>query len=172
MRRRPAGLRRSGVVALLALLVLAACGDSKKDATPGGAASTSATATRTGAGALGGASASLGQGATPTATASTRPAPAEPVSAVTVAATDNAFAPNEFRVRAGQPFAVTLENRGQAVHDWRVRNLPDAEGRDAGTRLLTPGQSQTITLTIDRPGEFALYCEVHPVDMRGKLMVQ
>jgi plastocyanin len=88
-----------------------------------------------------------------------------------VVATDNAFAPSAFRVRAGQPFSVTLENRGQALHDWRVRGLPAADGTDAGTRLLSAGQSQTITLTIDRPGDFPVYCEVHPVDMRGTLTV-
>jgi plastocyanin len=104
-------------------------------------------------------------------TASLSPTRLDPVTAVAIVATDNAFAPAEFAVRAGQPFTVTLENRGQAIHDWRVRGQTGADGRDAGTRLLSPGQSQAITLTIDRPGDFAVYCEVHPVDMRGKLTV-
>ncbi len=87
-------------------------------------------------------------------------------------ATDNVFRPSEFAVRAGEEFSVTVENQGQALHDWRVRGVIGADGRDTGTRLLAAGQSQTITLTIAQPGEYAVYCEVHPVEMRGRLVVR
>ena len=103
--------------------------------------------------------------------ASPPPAQTEPVEAITIVATDNAFGPAAFRIRAGQPFTVTLENRGRAAHDWRVRGLAAADGRDAGSRLLTPGQSEAVTLAVDRPGDFTLYCEIHPADMRGTLSV-
>jgi plastocyanin len=163
---RPAGPCRSAALTLLVLLFLGACGDgASREAAP--APTTAGTPAARSGGMLGGASAALSQTPTPA-----RPAAGEPVSAITIVATDNAFAPSEFRVRAGVPFALTLENRGQAVHDWRVRGLADDQGRDAGTRLLSPGQSETVTLTIERAGEYALYCEVHAVDMRGKLTVQ
>jgi plastocyanin len=162
---RPAGPCRSTALALLTLLLLGACGDSSsQEAAP---APTTAGTPAARSGALGGASAALSQTPAPA-----RPTAGEPVSAITIVATDNVFAPSEFRARAGVPFTVTLENRGQAVHDWRVRGLTDDQGRDAGTHLLSPGQSETVTLTIERAGEYALYCEVHAVDMRGKLTVQ
>jgi plastocyanin len=144
-----------GAAPALAALTLMACGGDGDHARSGAAARAPA-ATQV----VGGADAA----AAPLARAET-------MEAITVVATDNAFAPAAFRVRAGQPFTVTLENQGQAAHDWRVRGLPAADGRDAGSRLLTAGQSQSFTLAIDRPGDFDLYCEVHPVGMRGTLSV-
>ena len=167
MRACPTGPGRSVALALLALVLLTACGDDAADEAAPSSMTTSTATARAGGSALGGASAALSQ--TPTPSRSTT---GEPVSALTIVATDNAFMPAAFRVRAGEPFTVTLENRGQALHDWRVRGLPDDQGRDAGTRLLSAGQSQTVTLTIERAGEYALYCEVHAVDMRGTLTVQ
>jgi plastocyanin len=169
MRPRLAGRAWAGALALLTLLAVAACGDSTDGDTTSKAPPAASPAAHTGSGALGGASAAISPA--PSA-AITRTESSEPVSAITIAATDNVFTPAEFHVRAGYPFTVTLENRGQAAHDWRVRGLADDTGRDVGTRLLTAGQSETVTLTIDRPGEYALYCEVHPIDMRGKLTVQ
>lgn len=95
-----------------------------------------------------------------------------PVSAVTIVATDNAYAPPLFRIRAGQPVEVTLENSGQALHDWRIRDVKNAEGKDSGTRLLQSGQTETITIAIEQAGDYTFYCEVHPVDMRGTLVVE
>src|SRR3712207_8212577 len=114
MRPCPAGPRRSAALALVALVLLTACGDdASDDAAP--AAMTDSTATaRAGGSALGGASAALSQTPAPS-----RPTSGEPVSAITILATDNAFMPAAFRVRSGEPFTVTLENRGQALHDWR-----------------------------------------------------
>jgi plastocyanin len=166
MPSRLAGRARPGAFALFMLLVVAACGTSNDDNSASTSTATAGPTAHAGSGALGGAVAAI----SPTSAA--RSARGEPVSAITVVATDNLFTPAEFSVRAGQPFAVTLENRGQAAHDWRVRGLPDAAGRDVGTRLLAAGQSETVTLTIDRSGEYPLYCEVHPIDMRGKLTVQ
>lgn len=98
--------------------------------------------------------------------------PAEPVSAITILATDNAYDPSRFVIRAGEEVSVTVDNRGQAIHDWRIRGVTDATGKDAGTRLLYAGEQETITITVEQPGEYAFYCEVHAVDMRGQLIVQ
>lgn len=171
MRPHPRGVRWLAMPALLAACVVAACGGdtAATRAKPGRPpSSTAAAQTQAAERSLSGASAGA---ATPAAMA-TRTADTEPVSALTIVASDNIYAPAEFRVRAGQEFRVTLENRGMAVHDWRVRGVPDAEGKDTGTRLLAPGQSETTALTLDRAGEYAFYCEVHPVEMRGTLRVQ
>ena len=100
------------------------------------------------------------------------PASAEPVSAITVLATDNAYDPSHFQIRAGDEVTVTVENRGQAIHDWRVRGVTNPAGKDIGTRLLQAGEQETITIVIDQAGEYAVYCEVHAVEMRGTLVVQ
>ena len=96
----------------------------------------------------------------------------ELVSAITILATDNAYNPSHFQIRAGEEVSVTVENRGQAIHDWRIRGVTNASGKDAGTRLLYAGEQDTITVQVDQAGEYAFYCEVHAVDMRGTLVVQ
>jgi plastocyanin len=152
------------------VFLAAACGGSSaegsKGAPPPSAIQQSAA---TGAPSLSGASAAGGwmtPSPTPAAIA------AEPVSAITMIATDNAYVPPSFRVRAGEEVRLTLENRGQAIHDWRILNLKNAAGKDTGTSLLPAGGSETFTFTVEKPGEYTFYCEVHPVDMRGKLTVQ
>jgi plastocyanin len=157
-----------GVSSLIALLILSACGgDSAQTAAGPDQAAPASTATRAAGGGLGVASGSAATPANGTAVA-----PSGPVSALTIVATDNIYTPAEFQVRAGEEFSVTLENHGQAIHDWRVRGVANAEGKDAGTALLPAGQSQTISLTIEQSGDYAYYCEVHPVEMRGKLVVR
>jgi len=98
--------------------------------------------------------------------------PDEAVSAITILATDNAYGPSHFQIRAGEEVSVTVENRGQAIHDWRIRGVANASGKDTGTRLLYAGEQETITVQVDQAGEYAFYCEVHAVDMRGTLVVQ
>jgi len=159
---------RTILAAGLALTALGpiACGGADDRPSFGAIDSTPAAATQVSGEALSGVAAAGGGDAAMSSLAAT-----EPVEAITVVVTDNAFGPAEFRVRAGELVAVTVENRGQAIHDWRVRGLAAADGKDAGSRLLMAGQSQSFTLTIDRPGDFTVYCEVHPVDMRAKLSV-
>ncbi|MGH2583644.1 MAG: cupredoxin domain-containing protein [Dehalococcoidia bacterium] len=153
---------------LIALLIVSACGGDAAQTSAGtDQAAPASTATGTAGGSLGVAS---GSAATPANGSSATSA--GPVSALTIVATDNIYTPAEFQVRAGEEFSVTLENHGQAIHDWRVRDVPNAEGKDAGTALLPTGQSQTIALTIEQPGDYAYYCEVHPVEMRGTLVVR
>jgi len=156
---------RTILAAGLALTALGpiACGGAD-DRPSFGAIDSTPAATQVAGGALNSVAAAGGADAAPSPLAGT-----EPVEAITVVVTDNAFGPAEFRVRAGELVAVTVENRGQAIHDWRVRGLAAADGKDAGSRLLMAGQSQSFTLTIDRPGDYTVYCEVHPVDMRAKL---
>ena len=101
------------------------------------------------------------------------PAPDDtPATRITLGALDNAFERPGLRVPAGEQVTLTLENRGAALHDWQVLGVADVAGAPIKTPLLAAGQTATIQFTIDRPGSYAFYCEVHPVEMRGTLAVQ
>lgn len=169
-RSAPGGVRLA-VSAVIAAAFLVACGGSD---TPRASAPTAvpspASVERPAGGSVAGAA--LSSAASYPAAPTPPTVPAEPVSAITIVATDNAYAPSDFHIRAGEEVEVTVENRGLAIHDWRIRGVTDANGKDAGTRLLKTGEQQTITITLADPGEYTLYCEVHPVEMRGRLLVE
>lgn len=96
---------------------------------------------------------------------------AAPAGAIVIVATDNKFDKTELTVRANQPVTLTLQNRGQAIHNWHVLNVKDKDGKEITTKLLSGGQSETITFTIAQTGTFDYQCDVHPTEMRGKLTV-
>ncbi len=76
------------------------------------------------------------------------------------------------RVPVGQQVTLTLENRGAALHDWRVLGTTDSGGAPIQTALLKAGEAATIQFTINQSGNYPFYCEVHPVEMRGSLIVE
>ena len=94
------------------------------------------------------------------------------MTAIAISARDNTFEPAAFRVPAGQQVTLTLRNDGIALHDWQLLNVRDPGGAAIKTPLLPAGQSATLRFTVATPGEYAYYCEVHPVEMRGTLTVQ
>ncbi len=96
----------------------------------------------------------------------------EAVSSVTVVGTDNAFNPANLTVKAGQEVTVTLDNKGEAVHNWHVLNVKSKDGKDIATTLIGGGKQETIKFTIDKAGSYDLQCDVHPADMKGKITVQ
>jgi plastocyanin/mono/diheme cytochrome c family protein len=89
-----------------------------------------------------------------------------------VIATDNRFNVNRMGIPAGQPVTVQFQNNGQALHNWHVLNVQSAQGQPVTTQLLTGGRGETITFTINQPGSYPYLCDVHPVEMRGTLVVQ
>lgn len=95
-----------------------------------------------------------------------------PRTTATIVSTDNKFDATKLTVPSGQPITVTLENKGQAIHNWHVLNVNDATGNDVATQLLPGGQSETITFTLDAPGTFTFQCDTHPAEMKGSLTVQ
>jgi plastocyanin len=95
-----------------------------------------------------------------------------PRTTATIVATDNKFDTTRLTVPANQPVTVTLQNKGQAIHNWRVLNVKDTAGKDVATQLLPGGQSETITFTLAAPGTFDFQCDTHPAEMKGKLTVQ
>jgi plastocyanin len=100
------------------------------------------------------------------------PSSGVPRTTATIVSTDNKFDTTKLTVPAGQAVTVTLQNKGQAIHNWRVLNVKDAGGTDVATQLLPGGQSETITFTLDAPGTFSFQCDTHPAEMKGSLTVQ
>ncbi len=95
-----------------------------------------------------------------------------PAGGTVIVATDNKFDKTQLTVKANEPVTLTLQNKGSAIHNWHVLNVKDKDGKDITTNLLSGGQSQTITFVIAQTGTFDYQCDVHPVEMRGKLTVQ
>lgn len=159
------------VASLAAVLLLAACGageternTSVRNSGPGVTVTvppTTALSTATPAGAsavtTGGSSAALAASAT---------------QRITIIAKDNFFDPKDLTIPANQLVAVTLKNEGTAIHNWQILNVTDKDGKTVKTKLISGGQSDTVVFTMSRTGTFDFYCEVHPVEMRGKITVR
>ena len=87
---------------------------------------------------------------------------------ITIVATDNRFDQAALAVPANQSVTLRLDNRGQAAHNWSVT----LNGRRVETRIVTGGQSDTITFTASQTGSVEFLCTLHPNEMRGILFVQ
>src|SRR5437763_14888734 len=60
------------------------------------------------------------------------------------------FDPPTLTARAGQPIQVTLDNKGQLVHDFSI-----TEGTSQPVEIIAqPGQKAVTTFTIDKPGTY------------------
>ncbi|MER3419432.1 MAG: hypothetical protein C4290_02425 [Chloroflexota bacterium] len=103
--------------------------------------------------------------------AATGGAGAAPVTTVVMTTTDNKFSQTEITVPVNTEITFTLDNKGQALHNWHVLNLKDKDGKDITTQLLAGGKSETIKFTVTQTGTFDFQCDAHPTEMRGKLTV-
>jgi plastocyanin len=90
----------------------------------------------------------------------------------TLVATDNRFDVRRMGVAANQSATVTLQNRGNALHNWVVQNVRGTNGQAVETALIPGGQTATVTFTIATPGTYPFLCTLHPTEMRGSLVVQ
>lgn len=108
------------------------------------------------------------------ATPTTSPIPTSPAppadvtgkSAFTISAYDDFFSPNTLTGSAGQKLNLTIDNLGAATHTFTISN----EGIDV---LLTPGTSQTVTVTFPKSGSTQFVCRFHEsMGMVGQLQVQ
>lgn len=104
----------------------------------------------------------------------TRPCPAAPPAdgSVQVVALWNAFIPDALEAIAGEPFAVTVTNCDDAIHNWHLVDVRGADGRELKTPLLEYEQSATLTFTIDAPGQYRFQDDVHPAEQHGTLTVR
>lgn len=90
----------------------------------------------------------------------------------TEAAGDNRFSLTNLIIAAGQTYTLTVQNRGQAVHNWHITDIKGANGKDVATQLVDPGKAASITFSISKPGVYHFQCDVHPQDMVGTLTVR
>ena len=155
-----------GVAALL--LGLAACSsNNNKAATPGTGPNAPVNATTVAAGLT-----AVPRGSVAPAQVSPSALAAAGAQTLTEIATDNKYSQTTFTVKANQDVALTLKNQGQAVHNWHLLDVMDANGKEIKGSLLDPGKSETIDFTIAKPGTYHFQCDVHPADMKGTLVVQ
>jgi len=86
--------------------------------------------------------------------------------------TDNKFSIPDLTVKANQPVTINFDNKGTGIHNWDVVGQKDSAGNDLKSKLLNPGESQSLPFTISKPGKYNVQCDVHPADMKGTLTVQ
>ncbi len=94
---------------------------------------------------------------------------ASPVTAATIIGENIEFDTRLLSVQVGEVVTITFENRDDGVpHNFHVR--AGAEG-DFKTEIAQGPLTQTLTFSIDEPGEYAYLCDVHPSQMQGTLVV-
>jgi plastocyanin len=99
-------------------------------------------------------------------------AAAAPASEQTVVMLDNKFEPKDLTVKAGQEVTVIVNNKGGAIHNWRIMNAKGKDGKPIQTTLMPGGKTETLKFTIEKAGTYELVCDVHHAEMRGKLVAQ
>ena len=98
------------------------------------------------------------------------PGPAATGGPVTIGETEFRLTPANPRVTAGT-VQFRAVNRGGAVHALEV----EGPSGDVETRELQPGESQTISVKLDKPGRYVMYCPVgnhKDRGMEGTVIVQ
>ncbi|MEN9406837.1 MAG: hypothetical protein RLZZ455_53 [Candidatus Parcubacteria bacterium] len=87
----------------------------------------------------------------------------------TIESTSFKFNPTTITVKKGDKVTITLNNK-TGMHDWVVDEFEEAR-----TKVLSAGQSDTITFVADKAGTYEFYCSVgnhRQMGMVGKLIVQ
>ncbi len=96
------------------------------------------------------------------------PSPVAGAPRLLVVATEFAFEPSEIRLRAGETFNLTLDNRGALFHDLTISELDLKLTADAGARA-------SGSLAIAEPGRYEFVCAVPghaQAGMTGSLVVE
>lgn len=94
-----------------------------------------------------------------------------PTTTLSETTTDDKFSATSFTVPAGQQVTITVNNKGQALHNWHVLGVKSTDGKDIKTDLLASGASAKLTFTIAQAGTYKFQCDVHPTEMIGTLIV-
>jgi plastocyanin len=90
------------------------------------------------------------------------------VKSFTVNGSSFAFAPTALTVNKGDTVKITFKNTG-GNHDLKIDEF------NAGTKILSSGQEETITFVANKAGSFEYYCSVgshRAMGMKGTLTVK
>ena len=93
-----------------------------------------------------------------------------PVTTIDVRETEMKLDPQNPKIREPGTVQFKIKNAGQAVHALEVEG-PQGE---VETRPLKPGQSDTLSVELTKPGEYTWYCPVgnhKDLGMRGTITV-
>jgi plastocyanin len=169
MKRNPI---RLGALLVVAVLVLAACGGGEAETTTTSPADNGGTATEAPA-----TSAPADTGTATTAAPATTMAPGDDTTAgavieLLISAEDSeGFSVSKLEAPAGQEISVTFDNKdgGAEPHNWHV--VIEAGSIEYATLIHGGPDSQTVTFTVDAPGEYKYFCDTHPIAMTGTLIV-
>lgn len=156
MRRRIRSLAIFVLGAGIVILLVGACGSTGSPGPAGGAAT-----------------APSNTSATPAAAGGSKPetAPASET-ALTEVATDNKFSAVSYTIMAGTPYTLTLQNKGEALHNWHILGVKGTDGKDVDSPLADGGRSVSFTFTAAKAGTYRFQCDVHPDEMKGSVTVQ
>ena len=96
-------------------------------------------------------------------------APAEPVTAITIASPGLFFDIESFKVPVGEQVDLTYDNDDAGVvHNIHIDTGAEEEPQ---TELVEGPVVQDLSFTIDEEGEYTYLCDVHPAQMRGTVTV-
>ena len=89
---------------------------------------------------------------------------------LTVVGENISFDVSALSAAAGDEITLTFENKDVDVaHNLHVQAGTEGDFR---TEIVRGPVTQTLTLTIDSPGEYTYICDVHPNQMRGTLVLE
>lgn len=101
----------------------------------------------------------------PRATDVSAPEPVPDADEITIEMTEMAFDPAAIEIPAGEPVNLAVTNLGAMFHDLTIDELDLQIGVDSG-------ETVTVGLEVDEPGEYEFYCSVPghaSAGMRGTL---
>jgi len=158
--------KRNGLIAALVLLamVVAACGGSGGEETT----TTAAPADTTQAPAP---TATEPQPEATTTTSGGSDTTSGMAAELTISAVDSeGFSTSLLEIVAGEEVTLTFENKdaGEEPHNIHIRT----DSADYFTPITQGPDTQSITFTIDTPGEYDFFCDTHLEQMKGKLVVK
>ena len=87
---------------------------------------------------------------------------------ITVKGTESAFSPSAITVSEGKMVRIIFKNAGTFPHNLTIADL------GVGTKIIEPGQEDSITFTPTKTGQFSFICTLPghaDKGMRGTLTV-
>jgi plastocyanin/mono/diheme cytochrome c family protein len=89
--------------------------------------------------------------------------------------TDNKFSVTRMGIPTNQQATITVRNNGQQLHNMHVQNVKATNGQDIvigpAPQFVPAGGTASLTFAIATPGTYNFICDVHPVDMKGTIVV-